>query len=48
MLLPIKEVEANMSLKPTDPLVTSFGRTVYSNYCASCHGANLEWASQKT
>ena len=42
LLVPTKELEANILLKPTDTLLTSLGRSVYPNYCASCHRVNLE------
>ena len=41
-ILPKKQVEALISLKPDEPLVTLLGRSAYSDYCASCHGTNLE------
>ena len=29
-------------MQHNEPVVTSLGRSVYSEYCASCHGANLK------
>lgn len=40
-IFPTKQIEAKISLKPDKPLITSLGRSVYSDYCASYHGANL-------
>ena len=37
---------ADISLKPNDQDLVDFGKLVYKNNCASCHGINLEGQEQ--
>ena len=39
---PAHEAEANIALKHKDAAVVGFGRAVYAENCASCHGVVLE------
>lgn len=34
--------EPGFVLQPDEPVITANGKTIYKDYCASCHGANLE------
>ncbi|MEK9621759.1 MAG: cytochrome c [Alphaproteobacteria bacterium] len=39
---PVEQAGANIALTPNDPSVVALGKQVYTQNCASCHGANLE------
>lgn len=45
------EAEKAFILKPDDTEITSLGREIYADHCASCHGVNLEgeanWRQRK-
>lgn len=38
----VDQAQAPVSLEPRNPDVVALGRSIYSEHCASCHGANLE------
>ena len=39
---PLETVVNNIILKPNNKVITSLGKEIYINNCASCHGKNLE------
>ena len=39
---PLETIVNNFILKPNDNVITSFGKEIYIDKCASCHGENLE------
>jgi cytochrome c len=40
--LSIQTIVNKIILKPNDKIITSLGKEIYTNNCASCHGKNLE------
>ena len=39
---PLEPTIINMTLMPNDKIVIALGKDIYTQNCASCHGANLE------
>ena len=39
---PLETIVNKIILKPNDKIITSLGKEIYTNNCASCHGKNLE------
>ena len=39
---PLETVVNNIILKPNNKVITSLGKEIYTNNCASCHGKKLE------
>ena len=39
---PVDQAIASVTLKPNDKVVVSFGKEIYAQNCASCHGTKLE------